>query len=337
MTAISPPSINRRSRFLWLIVIMAGLFYLFPATSGAAEKNVLIVSSRPLKPYETVALAFIEELSKTMAASSSFTVRCFNYRRITLTGSKSSIPADGGPGPDLILAIGTKGFKAAVREGAPTIYTLVPRPDRISTDRTRVTGISMRISPAAQLDAILKVFPETKKIGVIYSRKNSIDQVTLGRKYLETHVNRPPETSASAEAKNLQPAVKLVALEAENARQLPGLLDSLTGVDCVWMLADPLLVTPETVEKTMLFSLEQRIPVLTFAPKYLKTGAAVAVGFDLAGIGRQAAAMAAAILNGTPVADIRPAMPESRTTVNRRVVDQLKKWRADAREQERNR
>ncbi len=293
----------------WPLVIIVGLLSLFASPAKAMEKNILIVESSALKPYETVALSFIEELSKIMVTGNTLTVRGFNYRRIVLSRTMNSIAVD--EKNDLILAIGDRAFKAATRGKAPVIHVLVSHPEAIRGQGSRTTGVEMRLDPAGQLDALLAIFPAIKKIGVIYSHKNSAQMVRGGRRHLGARAT-------------------IIALAAENARVLPARLDAMPPVDALWILPDPLLVIPETIEKTILFSLEHRIPVLVFAPKYLKTGAAVAVGFDLVGIGRQAAAMANAVLNGRAIKRIRPEMPCQKTTLNSRVIRQLRKWHTES-------
>lgn len=61
------------------------------------------------------------------------------------------------------------------------------------------------------------------------------------------------------------------------------------------MLPDLTVITPETVEFPLLFSLENKIPILTFSDKYVESGAFMSVNIDPFDIGRQAGEMAAAV------------------------------------------
>ncbi len=53
-----------------------------------------------------------------------------------------------------------------------------------------------------------------------------------------------------------------------------------------------------------MFSIENKIPILTFSDKYLKLGALISISADLCDMGLQAGEMAQRILNGTPVQSI---------------------------------
>jgi putative ABC transport system substrate-binding protein len=76
-------------------------------------------------------------------------------------------------------------------------------------------------------------------------------------------------------------------------------------IDAFWMLPDLTAITPETVEYLLLFSLENTIPILTFAEKYVELGALMSVGIDAFDIGTQAGEMAENILSGRDVKNIQ--------------------------------
>jgi putative ABC transport system substrate-binding protein len=72
------------------------------------------------------------------------------------------------------------------------------------------------------------------------------------------------------------------------------------------MLPDQTVVTPQTLDHIFFFSLENRLPIITFAEKYLKLGAVLSVSFDPTDMGKQAGELALTILNGTNVSDLAP-------------------------------
>ena len=64
--------------------------------------------------------------------------------------------------------------------------------------------------------------------------------------------------------------------------------------------------------------------MLAFSEKYLQSGAALVVTFDMAAMGEQAAVMAARILLGTPVSGVPPAdISRVKTIVNSTVARKL--------------
>ncbi len=89
------------------------------------------------------------------------------------------------------------------------------------------------------------------------------------------------------------------------------------------MLPDPTVTTPNTVEAMLHFSLDNQIPLLTFADKYIDMGATVAVTFDVYDMGVQAGRMARKVLQapGQTVPAESPARLNLR--VNTRVAAKI--------------
>ena len=71
------------------------------------------------------------------------------------------------------------------------------------------------------------------------------------------------------------------------------------------MLPDLTVITPETIEFVLLFSLENKIPILAFSEKYVELGALMSVGIDAFDIGIQAGEMAEKILSGRDIMNAR--------------------------------
>jgi putative ABC transport system substrate-binding protein len=95
-------------------------------------------------------------------------------------------------------------------------------------------------------------------------------------------------------------------------------------IDCFWMLPDLTVITPQTVEIMLLFSLEHRIPIFSFSGKYLTRGAAFAVTFDNYDLGCSAAVMAMKLLAGHAVEALPPLEPQTiRLQTNHSVVNKL--------------
>ena len=91
-----------------------------------------------------------------------------------------------------------------------------------------------------------------------------------------------------------------------------------------WMLPDSTVVTPETFEFLLLFTQQNRTPVVTFAGKYVNTGALASLDIDGFDLGKQSGEMANRVLDGTRVSDIPTA--EARKSVikiNRKVASKL--------------
>ena len=210
--------------------------------------------------------------------------------------------------PDLVLAVGTNALSAVKSiPDIPILYLMVPYPETVTAGRANTTGVEMIFSPEQQLAAFLQVIPRLKRIGLIYDpRRNS----ALARRIM-----------AAADKRG----ILVIEEQTEDCRQVHRLLDKLVGrIDAFWMLPDHTVTTPETVEAILLFSLENRVPVLTFSEKYLKRGATVAVTFDPYTMGERAGEMAREIIGNPGSSRLPTAAPATvKISVNHIVAGKL--------------
>ena len=139
----------------------------------------------------------------------------------------------------------------------------------------------MHIPASQQLADLIELIPAVKRIGIIYDPAKSrsiIDEATL-----------------FAEARG----ITLVTEQVRSAREVSRTLSGMAGkIDAFWMLPDTTVITTQTIDAIFLFSFQQRVPVLTFADKFIAQGAVVAVTLDLKAIGMQAGEMARSVLAG---------------------------------------
>ena len=194
--------------------------------------------------------------------------------------------------PDLVLVIGSSSLSLVKDlQDIPILYLMVPFPETLVQHQDNITGINLQISAAEQLAALTAAAPEARRIGLVYDPARTGALVDEARAY--------------AAGKGLA----LIAQAVSKADEVPGQLASLKGrIDWLWMVPDLTVLTPQTVDYILLFSLENRVPVLTFADKYLDLGAVLAVAFDPSGLGRQAGALALKLLRGEKIADHPPEM-----------------------------
>jgi putative ABC transport system substrate-binding protein len=139
----------------------------------------------------------------------------------------------------------------------------------------------MNISPEKQLTALLGALPRTKRIGLVYDP------------------NRTAYFVKEAQDAARTMGVTLVAKKAPNSKDAPSLIMTMKKkIDVFWMIPDITVITPETVEFLILFSLENNIPLLTFSEKYLELGAFMSTAIDPFDMGAQAGEMANKIFRG---------------------------------------
>jgi putative ABC transport system substrate-binding protein len=191
--------------------------------------------------------------------------------------------------PDIVLAIGM-GALQVVKEikDIPVVYMMVLNPTSIISCEKNIFGVSMSIPPEKQLNLLLNVIPHVKNIGLLY------DPDRTG--YIVK------DAMIAAGKMN----INLIAKEIQNSRDVPSeLLGMRKNIDVFWMLPDLTLITPATIEFLLLFSLENKIPVLAFSDKYVELGALMSINIDPFDIGRQAGEMANAIISGRDLKNIK--------------------------------
>ena len=292
-----------------LIVLVLLLGSVRPA---AAEYRIAAVLSSRLQPYVQALQGFRDTIGAAVPVRGPKSITYAEVKdyvlaeKPTQASLRREILANR---PDLLVAIGTNALTFLKIKSAdiPIVYLMVPYPAGIINSRTNITGVNLQISPARQLEALLAAAPDLKRLGLIYDPLRSGPLLK--------------KIEAAARKKN----ITLIAKQARESSAVHGLLGEMADrIDCFWMLPDLTVVTPQTVEFILLFSLENRIPIFSFSAKYLNRGAAFALTFENYDLGRSAAEMAMKILAGHAVEAVPPREPrEIRLRINHNVIKKL--------------
>ncbi len=274
------------------IFLILFIFISFQKTHAWAD-DILVVQSAQLQVYnnalqgfETIVLRDISTRGLKTIQPHTVTTRILSAEK-NLQHLKQEIARRH---PDLLLVIGSSSL-ALVKgiSDIPIIYLLAPNPGLVAGTQDNITGINMNVTAKQQLTSLIHLIPEIKRIGLLYNPDRTGTLVREAEEF----------------AKRI--GIHLVALPVKTSKEIPSRLARMKDkIDCYWMLPDQTVITPQTLDYIFLFSLENRIPVLTFAEKYLKLGATLSVSFDATDMGKQAGELALKILNGTKVSDFSP-------------------------------
>jgi putative tryptophan/tyrosine transport system substrate-binding protein len=210
--------------------------------------------------------------------------------------------------PGLILAIGAGALKQAIKiRNTPIIYLMVLNPEEMIRGRANVTGVSMIIPPDKYLDVMEKLILPRLKVGLLYDPK-----------YSDILMKRIMQAAASR-------GIDITAKEIRKPKDVPDMLERMKGsFNLFWMLPDPSVVTADTVEYLLLFTQQYRVPIVTFADKYLQMGAMISLDIDSFDLGEQGGEIANRILAGGNIAEIPHAEPrKSVLRVNRKIAAKL--------------
>jgi putative tryptophan/tyrosine transport system substrate-binding protein len=190
--------------------------------------------------------------------------------------------------PGLILAVGANALKQAIRiRNTPIIYLMVLNPDKMIRGRENITGVRMIIPPEKYLDVMEKLNLPRLKIGILYDPA-----------YSDTLVKNIMQAAGSR-------GIDITAKAVRKPKEVPDMLERMKGsFNLFWMLPDPSVVTADAVEYLLLFSQQYRVPIVSFADKYLRMGAMISLDIDSFDLGRQGGEIANRILAGGKITDI---------------------------------
>ena len=191
---------------------------------------------------------------------------------------------------NLVLGIGTPSAQALVNTitDMPVLFSAVTDPESAKLLNKNVTGTSDRLDNVGeQLDLLLKLKPEIKKIAVLYnpSEQNSVVQVK--------------EIEAKAKEKNL--AVMLQGVSSLS--ELPqATKNALIESDALYLPTDNLVVSGIKLITSEAKSAKK--PVVSSENSSVEAGALFTMGLDYFELGKRTGEMAIEILKGKPVSQI---------------------------------
>ncbi|MCW5204821.1 hypothetical protein VU02_02700, partial [Desulfobulbus sp. N2] len=259
------------NKYLLLIIIS-----FFSLAGRAVGYEIVVLKSSTSKINQQIQNIFIDEFDKRSPQRGLKSIQPNQMTEVVITrgdeeGCASKIQSIH---PDLILALGAQALKIALLvPDIPVVHLLVIHPVTITDTIRPVTGVSLSVPPKVQLDEMTRYFPEVKRVGLVYDPKRSskiIEQLQAAR-----------------------PDLEFITLPTENISEVPELIHSLRGkVDFLWMLPDLTATNQMTIQSYVLFSIRNKIPLLTFSQKLLTHGATIAVTFDTDEMAKQAAALA---------------------------------------------
>jgi len=278
-----------------LILTALPILFFNNASSATARNRVVSVQSINIAPYQE-ALNGFKSLCNTTELESFV---------ISEMKGKDLVKEIRSVRPDLILAIGVDALeKIKIINEIPVIYLMVPNPQSVIQDAVNITGVRMNINQEEQVSEFLKAFPSMKTIGLLYNPDRT--------GYLALRV-----ISACKKA-----GINLINREIGDSREVPAAIKGLEGkINGFWMLPDVTVFTSESIEYLFLFSMKNKVPILTFSDVYLESGALISIGVDTFDMGIQAGELALEVLSGRPVSSVQQVDARKKVvTINMKVA-----------------
>ena len=188
--------------------------------------------------------------------------------------------------PDLVYCIGTKAYLLANKfiSDRKIVFSSILNWRRLPMAQ-KTYGISNELNPEMQITLYRYIFPDLKKIGVLYSRK----------------YNKHWFNEAEAVAKEM--GVQIIGKSVSKKRDaIPELKELLKEIDALWLISDPVVMgKKETLLKVFKQCDTHKIPILSYHEAFSEYGAMMIVSVDNPTTGRQAAAISQEVLSNDVV------------------------------------
>ena len=185
--------------------------------------------------------------------------------------------------PDLAYCIGTKAYLLAKKfiSERHIVFSSIMNWRRLRLAR-HTYGVSNELNPEMQLTLYRTMFPEVRKIGVLY-----------GHKYNKHWFNMAREAAQEM-------GVKLMGSSLSKKREtLPELEALLPKIDVLWLISDPVVIAnKDTLIKIFRQCDANKKPIFSYHDTFAEYGAVLIVSVDNPTTGRQAAAMSQEVLSG---------------------------------------
>ncbi len=275
--------------------LSSALFGALCSSPGHAGDAVAILRSDSLPVYDAPIDAFTQALGLPIEVHD---IRGERERARRITDGLLEDP------PPAVLALGAKAAWAAHQSlptTIPIVYAQVRDPDRYGLDGIHITGIRMEMPPEMVLAQFRLLAPNVQTIGFLLAAGNS----------------DPAVGEAIAAAKDVGLIVRAQRVTSERDVRKTAAAMART-VDAIWLLPDPLVVSPSTFHFIRGQAARAHIPVLAYSETLVDAGALLCVAPDSQAIGVEAARVMRKILddNVTP-GTLAPVAPtRSRVVLN---------------------
>lgn len=186
--------------------------------------------------------------------------------------------------PDLVYCIGSRAYLVANRflKEKNIVFSSIINWQRLPETR-KTFGVSNEFHPEMQITLFRYIFPNIKKIGILYSEKYNgqwVDQ-------------------AKTQAKAL--GVQIIGESVEDSHQVIPILKHISGdIDALWLISDQVILSDRNVLMQVFKECDaKKTPIFSYHDAFAKQGAVLIVSVDNAVIGRQAAGISENVIAGT--------------------------------------
>lgn len=282
--------------------LLTAFALLLTSATAQAREAVSVLRSDDLPAYDAPVEAFVRSLGAPVE------VFALKGDRATAQRILSDLAADP---PPAVLALGAKAAWMAARELPPTVpvvWAMVREPARYGLDGINMTGVRMETPPGLVLAQFQLFAPDARRIGILLSASNS-----------DPFIGEAIQAAKDA-------GYDVLARRVTNSRDVRRQVVTMMGeVDAIWLLPDPLVVSPSNFHYIRSQAVRARKPVLAYSETLVDAGALICVAADRSAIGKLAAGQVRTILDEhVSPGSLEPVSPDrTRVVLNRDTQDAI--------------
>ncbi len=264
-----------RKHIQYFIIVFFALFPSWHSVSANETGKILLINSNiSVKKYALAQSAF------KPGSKVSTIVMDIGSPWINEDSVKAAIQQEHA---DVIYCIGSKAYMLARQSvgDTPVVFSSILKWQRLPLHEHDF-GIAMELPVGMQLLTYRYLFPDIKKLGVLYS--NAYSKV-----WIQHAVEAAKPLGMSIITQRLEQPSDLTA----------ALTKLLPQVDALWLTPDPdVLSRRKAIQEIFQYSDSRKVPVFAYSDIFINFGAMLAISADIATMGEQASLLVKEILSG---------------------------------------
>lgn len=255
--------------------------------SSAGNAGVLLVRAKGTQIDEAVAALKSELGGGANGVVAELTVDEATSPTAVQAKAGAADVAGAGAGPPVVVAVGARAVQLALQQkSAPVVHCMVLQ-DAGAFDTASSVGVPLSVSARARLEAMKRVAPAAKKLGVLY----------------DPRVNARAIAELEAAAKSTGHTI--VRGTVSSATDAPAALDALLPrIDGLVVIPDATVVTKQLVSFLVSRAFDKRLPVLAFSEALVRVGVLAALAPQYKDNGKQCARLTKRVIAGEKPADL---------------------------------
>lgn len=252
-----------------LILIFLCLLPFSSLKAAPLDQKVCVMVSREIRPF----LMTVEALENSLDFSVDRVYLDSSYRAYGENGKFLEISQDD---YKLFVAVGPRALSYLLEKDikrSQIIFGMVLNPESFITESdTDVTGVPLDIFSLTQFNIIKKVFPDIKKVGVLYDPENNEKWINTARFLAGTS------------------KIQLIPLAVSTGSMIPAVLDeNAATLDAVLFIPDATVISTTIIKHSIKQLILKQIPAIGYNSFFIESGAVLSFIVDYEKVGRQLA------------------------------------------------